>query len=54
MKPTLLPDLAAIVVVIASTVASTHWAGSVVSGQDLVALYGLTLGYVFGRNTPTA
>lgn len=52
-KSTILPDCIAGVVTIAATVAATHWAGNVVDGKDLVGLYGIVLGYVFGRNVPT-
>jgi hypothetical protein len=50
---TLLPDVTAIFVTVAATVAATHWAGGVVDGKDLVGLYGIVLGYVFGRNVPS-
>ena len=49
-----LPDVTAVCVVIAATVAATHWAGSVITGSELVGLYGISMGYVFGRNTPSA
>lgn len=44
------PDVIAGVVVVSATVAATSVAGHVVNGQDLVALYGMVMGYVFGRN----
>lgn len=48
------PDAVAAVVVVAATVAATSWAGHVVSGQDLVALFGMVMGYVFGKNASGA
>lgn len=50
---TLLPDITAIFITVSATVAATHWAGGVVDGKDLVGLYGIVLGYVFGRNVPS-
>lgn len=47
----LVRDAVAAVVAVAATVAATSWAGKIVSGTDLTTLYGLLLGYVFGRGT---
>lgn len=47
----LVRDAVAGVVAVAATVAATSWAGHVVSGTDLTTLYGLLLGYVFGRGS---
>lgn len=48
------PDVIAGVVVVSATVAATSWAGNIVNGQDLVALFGMVMGYVFGKNAAGA
>ena len=48
------PDVIAAVVIVAASALATKQLGNVVSGQDLLALYGLVMGYVFGKNVSAA